>query len=720
MHITSAARAIRVMAILTIVIPVSLFAITGWVSWDREFAAARTELMQAAAVSREHAIKVFETTEVVADHIGEIVLGRSDEAVRADEPAIHQRLKALSNRFEQILDILVISGSGGLLASGSSFPVPDLDASNQDYLRYFRDSKLDKSRTYISQVSRERATDQPFFQIARMRPEAAPDSFNGVTVISVASLYFTKFYREAAANRFAAMGLTRADGTLLARHPSTTTPLEQVPLSENFRRIVHDQPEQGIIEAVSPLVGVERLNAYRRLPNHPVYVTVSIDRSAIVGEWRAAMAQHLIFGLPATLALLALSLLALRFTKQGNKTLKQLRLEVTRREAAEAQFRQAQKMEAVGRLTGGIAHDFNNLLTIVGGNIELLQRRLTNPEPRVVRAIDTALEGLARAAKLTHRLLAFSRQQPLEPVNVDVHKLIVGMSDLLRRALGETISLEIVLAGSLWRTHIDPNQLENTVLNLVLNARDAMPEGGKITIETSNIRLDDAYAAANDQVTPGQYVMVAVSDTGTGMTPEVMAKAFDPFFTTKPIGIGTGLGLSQVYGFIKQSEGHVKIYSEVGHGTTIKLYLPRLQGDTDRAEEPAIEQPSQVARTVPNQTVLVVEDDLLVRRFSVEVLEEAGYRVLAAEDGLRGLALLKEHPDIRMLFTDVVLGGEMNGRKLADEAVKVRPNLSVLFTTGYTHNAIVHHGRLDEGINFIGKPFTAAALIAKVEQILTK
>jgi PAS domain S-box-containing protein len=399
--------------------------------------------------------------------------------------------------------------------------------------------------------------------------------------------------------------------------------------------------------------------------------------------------------------------------------------EAAQRERAEEQLRQSQKMEAVGRLTGGVAHDFNNLLTVVTGNLDMLRRRLGQPsDPRVLRHIDHASEGATRAAALTYRLLAFSRQQPLAPVAVDPNKLVAGISDLLRRTLGENIAVETVLAGGLWRTHVDPNQLENAILNLAVNARDAMPDGGKLTIETANAYLDEDYARDRPDVKPGQYVLIAVADAGSGMTQEVVAKAFEPFFTTKPVGKGTGLGLSQVYGFAKQSNGHAAIYSEVGLGTTVKLYLPRFRQAADdpatlvSSREQAPKRSTLQGSVGRGEVILVVEDEQIVREFSVLALEEAGFTVLAAEDGPSGLALLDAHPEVTLLFTDVVLTGPLNGRKVADEALRRRPLLRVLFTTGYTRNAIIHHGRLDEGVQFIGKPFTAVALAERVRQIL--
>ncbi|WPB55184.1 PAS domain-containing protein [Xylophilus sp. GOD-11R] len=389
--------------------------------------------------------------------------------------------------------------------------------------------------------------------------------------------------------------------------------------------------------------------------------------------------------------------------------------EVAERSRTEEALRQSQKMEAVGQLTGGIAHDFNNMLAVVLGSLDLLDRRLAGGDARAKRYVDAAKDGAKRAAQLTQRLLAFSRQQPLRPLPVDANKLVAGMSDLLGHSLGGAVRLETVLAGGLWRTHADPNQLENVILNLAVNARDAMAAGGRLTIETANCHLDERYVADHLGLPVGQYVMVAVSDTGIGMPAEVVAKAFDPFFTTKEVGRGTGLGLSQVYGFVKQSGGHVKIYSEVGQGTTVKVYLPRLIGASHEDDEVMAE--AEVPRGDSAEVVLVVEDEPAVRQFSVEALTELGYRVLEADGAAAALRLIDAHPEISLLFTDVVMP-EVNGRKLADEALRRRPGLRVLFTTGYTRNAVVHNGVLDPGVQLIGKPFMIEELAARVREVL--
>jgi signal transduction histidine kinase/CheY-like chemotaxis protein len=388
--------------------------------------------------------------------------------------------------------------------------------------------------------------------------------------------------------------------------------------------------------------------------------------------------------------------------------------QIGHREQAENQLRQSMKMQALGQLTGGIAHDFNNMLGVIMGAHDLIQRRITKGEFNIGRFLDAATSATERAALLTRRLLAFARQQPLAPQPIDANKMIVGMSDLLRSTLGEQIRIETVAAAGLWTVDADVQQLESTILNVAINGRDAMPEGGKLTIETANAYLDEAYCRQNPDVDPGQFVMIAITDTGVGMLPDVAARVFDPFFTTKPAGKGTGLGLSQVYGFVKQSHGHIKVYSEVDAGTTVKIYLPRLVGKARGIQRTA----SEPVRTGDrSEIILVVEDDSLMRRLTTEALHELGYTVFDSESAANALDILDRVSDIKLLFTDVVMP-DMNGKKLADEALRRRPGLKVLFTTGYTANAVVHGGVLDAGVNLIIKPFTLDQLAAKVRAVL--
>jgi len=386
-------------------------------------------------------------------------------------------------------------------------------------------------------------------------------------------------------------------------------------------------------------------------------------------------------------------------------------------ELAQAQeaLRQSQKMEAVGQLTGGIAHDFNNLLTGIAGSLEMIERRLAEGRSSgIERYIYVAQASARRAAALTQRLLAFSRRQTLDPKPTDVNRLIAGMADLIRRTVGPAIEVEVVEAGGLWSTRVDPSQLENALLNLAINARDAMPDGGRLTIETANKWLDDR-AARERELPPGQYLSLCVTDTGTGMAPDVISRVFDPFFTTKPLGQGTGLGLSMIHGFVRQSGGQVRVYSEVGKGTTMCLYLPRFMGD---AETPETVEIDEGAGPGHGETVLVIDDEEPIRMLITDVLEEAGYRVLTAADGPAGLKTLQSDVRIDLLITDVGLPGGFNGRQVADAARATRSDLKVLFITGYAENAVVGNGHLEPGMQVITKPFAINALAARVREIV--
>ncbi|WP_435170396.1 PAS domain S-box protein [Falsirhodobacter sp. 1013] len=381
---------------------------------------------------------------------------------------------------------------------------------------------------------------------------------------------------------------------------------------------------------------------------------------------------------------------------------------------SDALLRQSQKMEAIGQLTGGVAHDFNNNLAVIISGLNLIQRKLNRRQTEDLdMLIAGAMEGAQRAATLTHRLLAFARRQPLSPEVVDGNRMISGMNELLSRTLGEAIRVETVLGAGLWKTSADLNQLENSLLNLAVNARDAMPEGGRLTIETANAHVDDAYGTLHN-LTRGQYVLIAVSDTGSGMTEEVMSKAFDPFFTTKEVGKGTGLGLSQIFGFVRQSHGHVKIYSEQGVGTSIKVYLPRYYGDDEH------QTPEKCSEEMPDgrgEAILLVEDDDRVRSFTENALRELGYVVTAASSGPKALELLRNGLKVDLLFTDIIMP-EMTGRKLADAVAEFLPHLPVIYATGYTSNAVVHNGILDPGTNFLQKPYMLTQLAQKVRSVL--
>jgi signal transduction histidine kinase len=382
--------------------------------------------------------------------------------------------------------------------------------------------------------------------------------------------------------------------------------------------------------------------------------------------------------------------------------------------AADLQLRQSQKMEAVGQLTGGIAHDLNNILTVITGTIEILAEAVAD-RPELVAIAKMIDEAAERGADLTQRLLAFARKQPLQPREVDVNSLVIEATNLLRPTLGEQVEVQIMLAGDAARALIDPSQLTNAILNLALNARDAMPDGGKLTIETSNVILDDSYVGIHSEVTAGPYVLIAVTDSGHGIPAGILDNVFEPFFTTKDVGKGSGLGLSMVYGFVKQSNGHIKIYSEAGHGTTVRIYLPQATG---LAQPITDELASTSILEGGDETILVVEDDDLVRTFVVGQIQSLGYVTLAAINADAALAVINSAQAIDLLFTDMIMPGSMNGRQLSDAALRRRPALKVLFTSGYTENTVIHYGRLDAGVLLLAKPYRKSDLARMIRSAL--
>ena len=434
-------------------------------------------------------------------------------------------------------------------------------------------------------------------------------------------------------------------------------------------------------------------------PFHPTTLA-SLARTAIRGrrrQYEARSRLEELSGLAATLE-------------------QRVATEINARAEAEELLRQSQKMEAVGQLTGGIAHDFNNLLTGIGGSLEMIQSRAAQGRVDAVgRYIVAAQSAVQRAAALTHRLLAFSRRQTLDPKPTDANRLIGGMEDLIRRTVGPLVQMEVIGAGGLWPTLVDPNQLENALLNLCINARDAMPDGGRLTIETANKWLDER-AAKERELPPGQYVSLCVTDTGTGMEPAVMSHVFEPFFTTKPFGQGTGLGLSMIYGFARQSGGQIRIYTELGKGTTMCLYLPR--HDHNAEHEDSL---SGVHKDTPSgdgEVVMVIDDEPTIRMLISEILEDQGYATIEASDGPSGMRLLRSSARIDLLITDVGLPNGMNGRQVADAARELRPGLKVLFITGYAENAVVGNGHLEKGMQVISKPFEMDAIARKIREII--
>ena len=711
-------RPLRALFFASLIFPLIIFSIGSAITYRQHFDEAVDRLERTLGHVHEHAVKVFESLDVASIYVDEVVGSVSTEEISANEQKYHLRLKRVVDRLPELRDLWVIDANGRLTVSATIFPVNrNADFSDR---RYFSSIKEGKMESFVSEVLQSKVANRRVAVIARRRVPATGDAktFDGITTVALAPEYFSNYYASIPGSAAdSTIGLLGKDGVVIAWYPAGRA-AKLNPASALALAIAGN--DSGRVTSVSPVDKVERIFVYRRLPGNDLYVLTGIDKSSIVSDWMEAMSYHLIFGLPATFGLAFLSWLALKRARRESLAYTQLQEEVERRQVTEDALRQSQKMEAVGRLTGGIAHDFNNLLTAIMGNSDLALRRITNEDERITRPMKSIKEASVRAAALVQRLLAFSRQHPHEVRVLDVNQLVRDMSELLQRTIGESVTIETVLAGGLWKAALDANELENAILNLAINARDAMSGGGRLTIETANTFLDEDYAHKEvDGLKPGQYVLLAVSDAGAGMTKEVIDQAFEPFFTTKPKGVGSGLGLSMVYGFVKQSNGHIKIYSEVGEGTTIKMYFPR---GPDQRNDPQVAPKSERRKAAPtstgNETILLVEDDETVNRFGVEVLTELGYRVISARDGNEALTHLDKHPDILMLFTDVILPGGMNGRQLATEVERRRHRIKVLFATGYTRNAIVHHGRLDPGVEVLLKPFTYEALAEKVRAVL--
>ncbi len=669
----------------SLLVPLLLFSLASWISYRHIEDITTERLQRSLDLEEEEAQKDLLLIKHALDDASALVAQRSAIEIQSDQEALHEHLKKIVTDLGAAQSIWIYDARGDALVSSAVQPPPPQNFSDRDFIRAHQ---AGEPRLYFGRVYRSPADSLPYFSVSRgVRRNG---SLEYVVAVAASPSSFFHFYTTMAYAAGLQYGLVRNDGYILARYlvapPDASDRLDE---NTGFRRMIAEHPEGGLYTATSGIDGVTRRYAVRPVNGTPLYVQAGIATSAIRNEWVGQMAPHLIFGIPATLLLFLTLFAVLRRTER-------LYVEMDQRTVAEQSLRQAQKMEAIGQLTGGVAHDFNNILTVIIGNLEMAKRQIAEGKEgertKLTRRVETAMQGATRAATLVKRLLAFSRQQSLKPTVIDINRLLGGLADFLQRAIGEDVSLEVAGGAGLWQVEADQTELEAAILNLAINARDAMPEGGKLTIEAANVHLDDAYCRKNSEVRPGQYLLISVTDTGTGMPKEVLERAFEPFFTTKEAGQGTGLGLSQVYGFVKQSGGHVKIYSERGEGTTIKIYLRRLGARPATAPETA----PATGRGRRGETVLVAEDDAEVRAYVVETLEGLGYQVLGASDANEALRVMNYSDRVDLLLTDVVMPGA-SGRKLAADAKQLQPDLKVLFMTGYSRNAIVHQGRTRSG-----------------------
>ena len=686
----------------SVIAPALVFAYAAYSAYHDAFELADERIERSLEVSAEQALRVFRSINVTLDSIDQITRGKTDSTIKDSGAELSERLKQFAHTFPDISSIWVLDRNGDALLSSLFFPVPA--AFNAPERAHLKAELAQNDEAYIGRVVGISLTGAILFPVSKRRHDSS-GTFNGYTLISVLPSAFENLYATLRGKSSASFALIRDDGAVLARHPIAARPGIVLDPSSGFGRLIKSSPEGGRYTTVSNVDGLERRFAVRKLAGLPVYVSSSMETSEIRSAWLRQVGGYLAIGAPA----LALVCFFIFLTARSTAA---FYAEAERRETLEQEMRRSQRIEAVGQLTGGIAHDFNNLLTIIIGNLQMASRRVADEKPREL--LENAQKGALRAAELTKRLLAFSRKQALDPKPVDLNRLVQNLTDMLARTLGETISIETNLAPDLWEAQADLTELESAVLNLALNARDAMPNGGTLILETANASLDEHFSASSDQMNSRQYVSVSVKDTGIGMAPEVADKAFEPFFTTKPPGMGTGLGLSQVYGFVKQSDGDVRISSVSGEGTAVTIYLPRRKDVSEPARK------ERAIGGVPRghgERVLVTEDDEGVRQFVAGTLVELGYEVMQAQNGDAALNVLATTP-VDLLLTDIVMPG-MNGRTLADEAQRRRPGLKVLYMTGYSRDAIVHQGRLDRGVSLIQKPFTQSDLAERVRSILT-
>jgi two-component system NtrC family sensor kinase len=572
---------LRLLVVGTILVPLLLGAVAAYLSYRATYQRAAVALAEAVAVAEENTTKILDTHVLVAERIDDLMVGQTDQQLDAAEQTLHERMAEQIADLPQVAAAWIIDAAGHELASARVFPVNrQLDLSDREDFQALRSGRM---KTFIQAVrarSLEGGAYQPYYTVSQRR--SSPDgSFRGIIVVAVSGPYFASFYNSllGSSAQYTASVL-REDGTTLARYPATAAPPEQE--DQPLAKALVGKSTAGVIADGSGL-WQGRLVAYNRLANYPVYVTVGRTRAAITRDWLKAMAGYAAVGVPAAIGLMLLSLMALRRTRREQAALAAARDASAQRVAIEAQLHQAQRMEAVGLLTAGIAHDFNNLMTIVAGNIALLEMQVDEEDAKRQRFITAARAGCERATALTKRLLGYARREPGDPRRVEINQVITGMSDLPWRSLGDNIAVEFRLSRELWPVFVDPAQLEDALLNLALNARDAMGNEGRLTIETLNRRHDEAAAANHPAASVGDYVAIDVSDTGCGMLPEVRDRAFDPFFTTKEGSKGSGLGLSQVNGFVTRFGGYCVIDSAPGRGTTIRLYLPRYRGVGDEA-----------------------------------------------------------------------------------------------------------------------------------------
>lgn len=684
---------LRLIAVLSLVLPAAVLALSIWQNWRSVHVQARERIQSSLDVLHEQTQKSLQTVERSISETNEVLRGMSDEAIRAAESELYLRLKRTQQALPQIESIWAFDKNGHPLVSSTILPVPrNLNNSDRSYFR----AQLNSFDTYVSEVLRARVGTQRFFVVSGRRSGEPAAGFQGVIGITVTPDSFSEFYRKLSRGRDA-FGLVRSDGTVLARFPEGR--FEDIRGPNDFSRAMEKDPVAGLLETKSPLDSLERILGYQKVRGYEVYVVAGIEKAAITEEfWRTTLLQ-LAVGVPIALSLLALSLYALRRAES-------YRDEVMRREAAEAALKQGQRLEALGQLTGGVAHDFNNLLMVIQGSAQRIKRTLSG-DTRLTRSLQAIEEAVNRGSTLTRQLLSFSRRQPQDAVVVDLKFRLPQIQEMLQASLRGDIVVRADVAPDLGRVKIDVNELELALLNLAVNARDAMSAGGQLIVSARNI---DALQAPPQL--SGEYVAISVQDTGCGIPEEILDRVFEPFFTTKEVGRGTGLGLSQVYGFARQSGGTATVESEQGRGTCVTIYLPRTRDDSASAT------PSEAMRELRfTGKVLLVEDNRDVSEVTRGLLEDLGFSVdlmTNAESALKHLQTSDQA--YRFLLSDIIMPGPINGLELARRVRGfTNKSLPIVLATGYSEQA---QSASDEGFVLLRKPYGILELRKVIAAIL--
>ena len=708
----------RGLILAAMLLPFTFAGLFSWQDWRRTSSESEARLERMLAVAQEHALKVVETNALVLDSIAGLMQGMSWAELQMDVARVHSGLLALEQRIEQLRALHAVRPDGMLFTISTSWPTPEVDLAGRDYFQRHRSGHFG---LYFGAPLVGRTTGVLAFTMSRARLDAQ-GRFDGVVLGSVLPSYFEHHWATLGGGSGGQFTLFRDDGVVLAQYPRADSGEAREGARARLVELARGSDHQERLR-LTDASGEEWLAGFRRVGHEPLLVSYAQPRAAIVTAWRQeAMVTFALAALVAMALGLVLRMAWQRWDAEQvalaklAATAEALRDQIEKREAAEDQLRQAQRLEAVGRLTGGIAHDFNNLLTAILGTVHLLERHLgAGADERSRRLLSAARDAVGRGAKLNASLLAFARRQPLKREALDVNALVSGFEPLLARALGDAVTLKLRLAGQLPACQADAAQLEAALLNLAINARDAMADGGEVELVTRTAWLTEEDLRNNDDAHPGPYAELILSDTGTGMPAEVMHRAFEPFFTTKGPGRGTGLGLSQVFGFMRQLGGHVAIRSTQGRGTTVSLFLPLMAGAVAVPErEPAAASRASVV-AVASATVLVAEDDDQVREVAAEMLREAGFRVLAAADGRQALALLERGEKVDVLFSDVVMPGGMSGVELARRVRASRPEIGVLLASGYAAQEL--GGEAPE-FELLAKPYERDVIVRKISAMV--